>query len=146
MKLHGVSQCRTPCVGKKLILIQSGSYEKITRTWEDQDPVIQDLIISNIKADLARRIAVHVKLVEQECSDPPEPEDKERYEEELRKELQHSYDRLEFPSHKRRRGVSEIRDSSVELGEPLSPAICLDVVHENDDSGDDSDGIVDGGN
>jgi len=47
--------------------------------------------VSNIKADLARRIAVNVKVKEVESEDYPEAEDQIRYKAELRKELQHSY-------------------------------------------------------
>ena len=85
-------------------------------------------------------------LMEQQCSQPPEPEDKEKYEEELRIGRHYSCERLEFPSHQHRRGVIELRDTSVVLGEPLSPVICFDVVHECDDSGDDGGGIVEGEN
>jgi len=43
--------------------------------------------VSNIKAALAYRIAVNVKVVEVESENPPEAEDQIRYEAELWKEL-----------------------------------------------------------
>ena len=43
---------------------------------------MQDLIISNVKADLACRIAVQVKIVEIEPTDAPEVEDAAMYENE----------------------------------------------------------------
>ena len=46
---------------------------------------MQDLIISDVKADLARQIAVRVKIVEIEPTDAPEVEDAAMYETELRK-------------------------------------------------------------
>ena len=47
--------------------------------------------MKNFKTDLARRIADHVKIVEIEPTEPPEPEDQSRYGEELSRELEHSY-------------------------------------------------------
>jgi len=79
--------------------------------------------VSNIKADLARRIAVNVKVVEVESEDPPEAEDQIRYEAEWRKELQHSYERLDVSESKRRIIGGRLRDSSVELADPLSPEV-----------------------
>ena len=75
---------------------------------------MQELLISNVKADLARRIAAQVKIVEIEPTDAPIVEDSARYEAELRKELEHSYERLDIPE--RRRTLGDLRDSSVELG------------------------------
>ncbi|RPB18038.1 hypothetical protein L211DRAFT_854545 [Terfezia boudieri ATCC MYA-4762] len=80
---------------------------------------IQDLIVNNIKADLVRRIAAQVRLVEVEPVNAPQVEDEGRYEAELRKELEHSYERLDVPAEKRRREGSLLRDSSVELAGPL---------------------------
>ena len=61
---------------------------------------MQDLIIRNLKADLARRIAVRVKIVEIEPTDAPEVEDPATCENELRKELEHLYDRSDMPQRK----------------------------------------------
>ena len=51
--------------------------------------------MSNIKGDLARRKAVNMKVVEVELVDPLEAEDQICYEAELRKELQHRYERFD---------------------------------------------------
>ncbi|KAF8420260.1 hypothetical protein BGX38DRAFT_1280243 [Terfezia claveryi] len=56
---------------------------------------IKDLMVNNIKADLARRIAAQVRMVEVEPVDAPQVEDEAQYEAELRKELEHSYETLE---------------------------------------------------
>ena len=53
---------------------------------------MQDRIISTVKPDLARRIAVRVKIVEIQPTDVPEVEDAAMYEDELWKQLKHSYD------------------------------------------------------
>ena len=60
-----------------------------------------------------------------------------RYTEELQKKLAHSEERLLFPERKRRRHHSELRDSSVEPGEGLVPAITDDLLDEmQDEDGD----------
>jgi len=87
--------------------------------------------VSNIKADLARWIAVNVKVVEVESEDPPEAEDQIRYEAELRKELQHAYERCDISESKRRIIGGWLRDSSVELADPLSPEYDEDVLSED---------------
>ncbi|RPB18716.1 hypothetical protein L211DRAFT_853865 [Terfezia boudieri ATCC MYA-4762] len=66
------------------------TYERLMNTWEIHLKAIQDLIVNNIKADLARRIAAQVRLVEVEPVNAPQVEDEGRYEAELRKELEHS--------------------------------------------------------
>ncbi|RPB19933.1 hypothetical protein L211DRAFT_852803 [Terfezia boudieri ATCC MYA-4762] len=95
------------------------TYERLMNTWEIHPKAIQDLIVNNIKADLVRRIAAQVRLVEVELVNAPQVEDEGRYEAELRKELEHSYKRLDVPAEKRRREGSLLRDSSVELAGPL---------------------------
>ncbi|RPB18610.1 hypothetical protein L211DRAFT_853948 [Terfezia boudieri ATCC MYA-4762] len=92
-------------------------------TWEIHPKAIQDLIVNNIKADLACRIVAQVRLMEVEPVNAPQVEDEERYEAELRKELEHSYERLDVPAEKRHREGSLLRDSSVELARPLDPEI-----------------------
>ena len=104
--------------------------------------------MKNIKADLVRRIAAHIQIIEIEPTEPPEPEDQSRYGEKLRRELEHSYDRLNVPESKRERRGGELRDSSVELAEPLDSAIDAEIVvtREYSDHGeeDDDDGGRDG--
>lgn len=62
-----------------------------------------------------------MKIVEIEPTDAPEPEDQAKYEAELEVELHNSYNRLNVPESKRRRQKGQLRDSSVELAEPLQP-------------------------
>ncbi|RPB21399.1 hypothetical protein L211DRAFT_851570 [Terfezia boudieri ATCC MYA-4762] len=78
-----------------------------------------DFIVNNIKADLAHRIAAQVRLVEVEPVNALQVEDEGRYEVELRKELEHLYERLDVPAEKHRCEGSLLRDSSVELAGPL---------------------------
>lgn len=108
------------------------------KTWSAHTAKVQDLIISNIKADLARRIAARVKMVEIEPTEAPEVEDASRYEEELRTELAHSYDKLDVRQRKRRRAMGCLRDSSVELAGPLSPAVVYNGGND-DEAWDDED-------
>ena len=108
------------------------------KTWNAHSPKVQDLIISNVKADLARRIAVRVKIVDIEPTDAPEVEDAAIYENELRKELEPSYDRLDVPQRKRRRAMGCLRDLSVELASLLSPEVVYDP--SSDETLDDEDG------
>ncbi|KAF8435250.1 hypothetical protein BGX38DRAFT_1217771 [Terfezia claveryi] len=100
---------------------------KYETTWQ-----IQDLLVKNIKADLARRIAANVKIVELESGEPPEVEDQLSFEVNLRKELKHSYERLEVSENKRLRVGGLLRDSSVELADPLSPAIDNSILGEEE--------------
>ncbi|KAF8440636.1 hypothetical protein BGX38DRAFT_1205495 [Terfezia claveryi] len=82
-------------------------------TWNGNKPEIQDLLVKNIKADLARRIAANVKIIELESGEPPEVEDQLSFEVNLRKELKHSYERLE-------------------LADPLSPAVDNSILGEEE--------------
>ncbi|RPB18878.1 hypothetical protein L211DRAFT_853690 [Terfezia boudieri ATCC MYA-4762] len=61
----------------------------------------------------------HVKIGEIEPTDALQPEDQEKYEAELEKELNHAYDRLNIPESKRKHQRGQLRDSSVEMAEPL---------------------------
>ena len=110
------------------------------KTWNAHSPKVQDLIISNVIADLARRIAVRVVIVAIEPTDPPEVEDAAINQNELQKELEHSYDRLHVPQKKRRRAMRCWRDSSAELASPLSPEGVYDPSSDetldNEDGGD----------
>ena len=49
-----------------------------------------------------------MRVVESECTEVPEREDLARYEEELKKELDHSRDRLNLHERKRRRENREL--------------------------------------
>jgi len=84
------------------MLAKQDSYYRLSKLWDNQIGPVQELLVSNIRADLARRIAAHVTVVESECPEVPEREDQARYEEELKKELDHSYDRLNLHESKRR--------------------------------------------
>ncbi|KAF8458809.1 hypothetical protein BGX38DRAFT_1138404 [Terfezia claveryi] len=99
------------------------TYERLMNIWEIHPKAIKDLMVNNIKADLVHRIAAQVRMVEVEPVDAPQFEDEARYEVELRKELEYSYERLEVPAEKRRREGSLLRDSSVELAGPLNPEV-----------------------
>jgi len=119
------------------MLTKQDSYTRLRNRWCDYKPAVQELIVNNIKADLARRIAVHVKVVESEPTEAPEHEDQARYEEELRKELDHSYDRLNVHAGKCRHENGELRDPSVELEISLDPKIRDDMVLEEEFLGED---------
>ncbi|KAF8437830.1 hypothetical protein BGX38DRAFT_1273861 [Terfezia claveryi] len=64
------------------------------------------------------------------------------YEAELEEELHHSYDRLNVPESKRRRQKGQLRDSSVELAEPLQPD--LGDIHVDPDRTTDEDSDEEG--
>ncbi len=99
------------------------------RTWDAHSTQIRALIVENVKADLARRIAATVKVIDVESEEPlPVVEDQVLFEAELRRELEHSYDRLNVPENKRRRVNGELRDSSIELSEPLDPPVDADEI------------------
>jgi len=66
-----------------------------------------------------------------ESEDPPKTEDQIRYEAELQKELQHSYERLDVSESKCRIIGGRLRDSSVELADPLSSEVDEDVLCED---------------
>jgi len=89
--------------------------------------------VSNIKADLARRIAANMKIVEMESEEPPEVEDQESFEAKLRKELEHSYERLDISENKRLQIQGQLRDSSVELADPLSLAVTYSMLGEDEE-------------
>jgi len=93
--------------------------------------------VDNVKADLARRIAAQVRVVEDERTNVPEIEDVARYETELRRELEHSYEMVDVPAEKRQREGSLLRDSSVELAGPLSPEVDRELAGRGDDKVED---------
>ena len=73
------------------------------RTWDAHSSEVRELLISNVKADLARRIASTMTITEVEPTDPPSVEDERAFEKELRQELEHSYERLNVPESKHRK-------------------------------------------
>jgi len=84
-----------------------------------------------------------VKVVEVEPTETPVMEDSAKYEAELHKELEHSYECLNIPKRKWRRTLGELRDSSVELADPLSPLVDFssdDVNRENKNREDEGEG------
>jgi len=88
-----------------------------------------------------------VRVREHKCTEALEVEDQDTYVADLQRELLHSYQRLNVPASKRRREGGQLRDSSIELGEPLEPAV-QDVdlgVDLADNDGDDgvNDGVTD---
>ena len=72
-------------------LMKPDAYERVYKTWNTwPTPNIADMLLKNIKTDLARRIAVEVKMEDEESTKVPELEDANKYLEELRRELEHS--------------------------------------------------------
>jgi hypothetical protein len=112
-----------PSRRKLLTEFELGTFTRLEKTWAAHSPRIQELLVGNIKADISRRIASNVRLVEIEPVEPHPVEDEQRFEAELQRELSHSLDRLNVPEYKRRRVHGYLRDSSVELAEPLHPAV-----------------------
>ena len=113
-------------------------YTRLTKTWECYSAV-QDLILNNIRTDLARLIASSLKLVDREQTEAPKVENLEIYKVLLRRDLQHSLDRLNTPNSKRQCFSGPLRDLSVELEGPLEPEID-DVVDSFGASQDDGPG------
>ena len=98
-------------------------YIRLCQTWLDQRPTTQDRVLRNIKADIARRLLSRAKTIEYESQSAPEAEDQDRYEAELEAELDDSYSKLDPLNGTRPRREGELRDSSAQLGDPLSPDI-----------------------
>jgi len=122
---------------------EADTYERLKKTWNAHPSMVQELLLSNIKADLARRITAQVKMVKVELTEASVVEDSAKYEAELRKELEHSYERLDIPERKRRRTHRELRDSSVKLVDPLSLPVEFgrdDVNRENENREDEGEG------
>jgi len=82
------------------MLTKQDSYTRLRNTWCDYKAAVQELIVKNIKGDLAHRIAVHMKVVVSEPTEEPEHKDQVRYEEEVQKELGYLYDRLNVHASK----------------------------------------------
>ena len=98
-------------------------YIRLYQTWLDQRPTTQDLILRNIKADIARRLLSRAKMIEYESESATEAEDQDRYEAELEAELDNSYSKLDLLNGTRPQREGELRDPSAELAVPLSPDI-----------------------
>ena len=82
-------------------LTKPDAYKRLYKTWNAwPTPDVADLLLKNIKMDLARQIAVEVKIEDEESTKVQELEDASKYLEELRRELKHSYDRLDIPGRK----------------------------------------------
>ena len=105
---------------------EADTIQRMQKTCNAHSPKVQDLNIRNVQADRVRQIAVRVKIVAIEPTDAPEVEDAAMYENKLRKELAHSYARLDLPQRKLRRVMGCLRDSSVEFASTISPEVVLD--------------------
>jgi len=89
-------------------------------------------------------------MQDEESTKVPELEDARKYLEELRRELEHSYDWLDIPERKRRHDMGRLSDSSVELGMLLSPRVeyhkvadeknDIDTSKDQSQTGDEEDG------
>jgi len=65
-------------------LTKPDTYERLYKTWNAwPTPDITDMLLKNIKTDLARRIAVEVKMENEESTKVPELENANKYLEEL---------------------------------------------------------------
>ena len=79
---------------------EADTYERLQKTWNAHPSTVQELLLSNVKADLVCQIAAQVKIVEVEPTKAPVVEDSVKYEAELRKQLEHSYEHLDIPERK----------------------------------------------
>ena len=132
MSLHDVCISNT-LLGKRLT--ELGMYRRLTKKWARYKSGVQTLMLDNIGADLARRIAASVKLVESESTELSELEEEEEFQAELEKDLKYSLDRLNTPRSKRQCTSRSWRDSSVESRDPLE--LRIDDAVDGGDSGDD---------
>ena len=120
-------------------LTKPDAYERLYKTcnaWPTPD--VADLLRKNIKMDLARQIAVEVKMEDEESTKVPELHDASKYLEELQRELEHSYDWVDIPERKRRRDRRRLSNSSVELGISLSRRVEYHKVPDEENSIDTS--------
>ena len=72
-------------------------YERLTKKWERYKCGVQTLMLDNIRADLARRLAASVKLVDSESTEVSKVQEEEEFQAELKKDLKYSLDRLNAP-------------------------------------------------
>ena len=112
-----------------------GSYQKLENTWGQLSDGIQQLIFDNVKANIARRTAANIPVVEED-TDPVIIEDQMEYGLALEWKLAHSYQWLNIPESKHRRVGGQLRDSSVECGDLLDLAV--DDVRESNSEGSNS--------
>ena len=99
-----------------------GSYQKLENTWGQLSDGIQQLIIDNVQANIARRTAANIPVVEED-TDPVIIEDQVEYRLALKWKLAHSYQRLNMPESQHRRVDGQLRDLSGECGDPLDPPV-----------------------
>ena len=92
-------------------------------------------MLNNIRADLARRIAASVNLVDSESTEVSKVEEEEEFQAELEKDLKYSLDRLNAFRSKPKCTSRSWWDLSVEVRNPLEPRI--DDAVDGGDSGDD---------
>ena len=114
-----------------------GTYERLTATWDLLGTDIQVLIVENTKAVIARRIAATTKLTEIEPTNALPVKNLEGFKAKLQKSLEHSYNRLEVPTHKRQRMYGQLQDSSVEMEGPLDPDVSSGLENSGPDSSTD---------
>ena len=91
MSLHAVCISNT-LLGKRLTELDM--YRRLTKKWEHYKCGVQTLMLDNIRADLGRRIAASVKLMDSESTEVSEVEEEEEFQAELEKDLKYSLDRL----------------------------------------------------
>ena len=72
-------------------------YRHLTKKWERYESGVQTLMLDNIRADLAHRIAASVKLVDSESTEVSKVQEEEEFQAELKKDLKYSLDRLNAP-------------------------------------------------
>ena len=112
-----------------------GSYQKLDNTWAQLSDGIQQLIIDNVKANIACRTAGNIPMVEED-TDPVIIEDQVEYGLAFKWKLLHSYQGLNIPESKCQRVGGQLRDSSVKCGDPLHPPV--DDVRESNSEGSNS--------
>ena len=89
-----------------------GMYIGLYQTWLDEKRTTLDLVLRNIKADIARRLLSRAKTIEYESESVLEPKDPDRYAAELEVELDDSYSKLDLLNGTRPRREREHRDCS----------------------------------
>ena len=100
-------------------------------TWNLLETKFQDLIVTNMKADVARQIADSIKLLEIEPTHPLPLRNLTAFKEKLQKSLEYSHNRLEVLEDKRQQTHVQLQDSSVEMEGELDPAISYQLENLN---------------
>ncbi|RPB25705.1 hypothetical protein L211DRAFT_848030 [Terfezia boudieri ATCC MYA-4762] len=137
MKIYGINHLSKEEMKQKIEYLLDGDRFICKRAKRDD---VEDMGKS---WTMGTRTDPHVKIVEIEPTNTPQPEDQEKYEAELEKELNHSYDRLNVPESKRKHQRGQLRDSSVEMAEPLQPNlgdIYVDPDQTSDEHSDEEGG------